>query len=70
MELFGTMRNAPNIRPSHDSILELWQTFPNGRNAWALQFASNTSYKKLIEIAIYFKMTMVLCGGGKMAANK
>ena len=35
MELFGiygsTMRNAPYIHPSHDSVLELWRTFPN---AW------------------------------------
>ena len=25
------MHNAPYIHPSHDSILELWQTFPNDR---------------------------------------
>ena len=25
----STTRNAPYIHPSHDSILELWQTFPN-----------------------------------------
>ena len=26
---FSTTRNAPYIHPSHDSILELWRTFPN-----------------------------------------
>ena len=25
----SNMRNAPYIHPSHDWILELWQTFPN-----------------------------------------
>ena len=25
----STTRNAPYIHPSHDSILELWWTFPN-----------------------------------------
>ena len=25
----STTRNAPYIHPSHDSILELWRTFPN-----------------------------------------
>ena len=25
----SNMRNAPYIHPSHDSILELWRTFPN-----------------------------------------
>ena len=24
----STTRNAPNLHPSHDSILELWRTFP------------------------------------------
>ena len=25
----STTRNVPYIHPSHDSILELWRTFPN-----------------------------------------
>ena len=25
----STTRNAPYIHPSHDSIFELWRTFPN-----------------------------------------
>ena len=28
----STMRNAPYMHPSHDSILELWRTFPNAEN--------------------------------------
>ena len=35
--LFGTYstttRHAPYLHPSHDSILELWRTFPNVINA-------------------------------------
>ena len=27
--VLSTTRNAPYIHPSHDSILELWRTFPN-----------------------------------------
>ena len=27
--VYSAMRNAPYIHPSHDSILELWRTFPN-----------------------------------------
>ena len=27
--LHSTTLNAPYIHPSHDSILELWRTFPN-----------------------------------------
>ena len=27
--MHSTARNAPYIHLSHDSILELWQTFPN-----------------------------------------
>ena len=26
----STTHNAPYIQPSHDSIFELWRTFPNG----------------------------------------
>ena len=28
--VLSTTHNAPYIHPSHDSILELWRTFPNG----------------------------------------
>ena len=27
--MHSTTHNAPYIQPSHDSILELWRTFPN-----------------------------------------
>ena len=28
----SNMRNAPYIHPSHDSIFELWRTFPNAKH--------------------------------------
>ena len=32
--VYSTTCYAPYIHPSHDSILELWQTFPNGPWWW------------------------------------
>ena len=37
-------RNAPYIHPSHDSILELWRTFPNG--LWCEEY-NNQLYMRL-----------------------
>ena len=31
---YSTTHNAPFIHPSHDLILELWETFPNGLGRW------------------------------------
>ena len=47
------MRNAPYIHPSHDSILELWQTFPiESSRAAQLHswFSLGVAYKILVLI--------------------
>ena len=36
--LHSSTCNAPYIHPSHDLILELWQTFPNGKTHVVLKF--------------------------------
>ena len=39
--------NAPYIHLSHDSILELWQTFLNGKRAWE---SKNIMYRGTLAI--------------------
>ena len=43
----STTRNAPCIHMSHDSILELWQTFPKALNGYFRQ-----TVKDLVECSI------------------
>ena len=52
----STTRNAPYIHPSHDSILELWQTFPNAIEIRMATAISSTRKKELI-----FSLARAIC---------
>ena len=60
MELFGTCtrRYAPYIHQSHDSIVELWRTFPNG----SLSVGENIEKKSKLENSISVNIEYVSIG--------
>ena len=58
--VYSTTGNAPYIHPSHDSILELWQTFPNvfGLEILThLELCFNDCIRKMISGFTYWSTT-------------
>ena len=57
--IHSTTRNAPYIHPSHDSILELWRTIPNGTTSAMGMIIAFAIVKTVVQLL--FCMTLVLC---------
>ena len=54
------MHNAPYIHPSHDSILKLWRTFPNGES---YLIATESAKYVLVDISVLIHGIVDSCKG-------